>query len=202
MHFCYWTVALLSPLHLNERKPGIFLFSASKRCLHTCMITMTPPCPCASRLNPPSVLESTECLWRCDSPTTNWTQKETPEVYCQKKCWWALNQSKAALAEECEEAAMEQGLQDYPEVLSALGQARQHFCKWWKSFFYKASHSANQAPDSRGQVSKIWLEVTCACLVGYAGKEGTSIDDYIYLGDGFFPTILDEAWKLFLPEGT
>lgn len=39
------------------------------------------------------------------------------------------HEQKAALAEECEEAAMEQGLQGYPQVLSALAQAGQHFCQ-------------------------------------------------------------------------
>lgn len=39
------------------------------------------------------------------------------------------HEQKAALAEECEEAAMEQGLQGYPQVLYALAQAGQHLCK-------------------------------------------------------------------------
>lgn len=48
-----------------------------------------------------------------------------------KKCWWALNQNKAALVEEPEEDATEQGLQGYGQVLSTLGWAEPHFCKWW-----------------------------------------------------------------------
>lgn len=198
MHFCCWTVVLLSPLHLNERRPGIFLFSASKRCLHTCMITMAPPCPYASRLNPPSVLESTECLWRCDSPTTTGPKKK-PLKYTVKKM---------LVSNKLKQSSFGRRMWGGSNGTRSPGLPRggQHFCKWWKCkwwcFFYKASHSANQAPDSRGQVSKIWVEVTSAYLVGYAGKGGTLIDHYIYLGDGFSPTILHEAWKLFLPEGT
>lgn len=39
------------------------------------------------------------------------------------------HKQKAALAEDCEEAAMEQGLQGYPQVLFALAQAGQHLCQ-------------------------------------------------------------------------
>lgn len=116
----------MSPFCLNERKPGIFLFNASKRCLHTCTIAIIPPCSCASRLSPPNVLDSTKSLRRHDSPCRKLDLKKHWSTL-SRKCWWV---SKAALVEP-EEEATEQGLQGYTQVLSTLGGTGPHFCKWW-----------------------------------------------------------------------
>lgn len=142
---------------LNEGKPGIFLFNASKQCLHACTTATTPPFSSASRLSPPNVLDSTE---RCDPPRH------------RKNHWWALNLSKAALVEKPEEEATKA-----PGLCIGVVHSGMNFCKLIskfqkKSFCYKATPLA---PTSRDQVFKFWLEITCAYQAGHTREGDTSV---------------------------
>lgn len=143
---------------LNEGKPGIFLFNASKQCLHACTTATTPPCSSASRLSPPNVLDSTE---RCDPPRhrkKSLVSTESKQSSFGRKTWRGGNKGSRAVHRCCPL---------WDELLQTVISKFQK-----KSFCYKATPLA---PTSRDQVFKFWLEITCAYQAGHTREGDTSV---------------------------